>query len=301
MATQGLGAGLTGFMQGAFDAMKLYMSYEQMKHNQTQDERLFELKKNLTDAQLQEIQSKLDANQKTQQYSDAIARIVNSNSLAGTPAGLKEADAESIGNTGSPVYGNTAPDAKGKAIENLIKLNAVNPTAASNLEKLLTPKENDSEFTTTISKEYVDKEGKKYYDVLVTNKKTGEVTRKTLEAGMLEDYVKNINGIGKSGATEEDLYRDLFDKAFKYSAKEVGLDNQNFDFSTLKDEKLQNKILFYLDATTPEKFKPYVINRYIQTLIDNGITKPVVKRGTDGNDYTVVNVGGRDYIVTKEK
>jgi hypothetical protein len=301
MATQGLGAGLTGFMQGAFDAMKLYMSYEQMKHNQTQDERLFELKKNLTDAQLQEIQSKLDANQKTQQYSDAIARIVNPNSLAGTPAGLKEADAESIGNTGSPVYGNTAPDAKGKAIENLIKLNAVNPTAASNLEKLLTPKEKDSEFTTTISKEYVDKEGKKYYDVLVTNKKTGEVTRKTLEAGMLEDYVKNINGIGKSGATEEDLYRDLFDKAFKYSAKEVGLDNQNFDFSTLKDEKLQNKILFYLDATTPEKFKPYVINRYIQTLIDNGITKPVVKRGTDGNDYTVVNVGGRDYIVTKEK
>jgi len=301
MATQGLGAGLTGFMQGAFDAMKLYMSYEQMKHNQTQDERLFELKKNLTDAQLQEIQSKLDANQKTQQYSDAIARIVNPNSLAGTPAGLKEADTESIGNTGSPVYGNTAPDAKGKAIENLIKLNAVNPTAASNLEKLLTPKEKDSEFTTTISKEYVDKEGKKYYDVLVTNKKTGEVTRKTLEAGMLDDYVKNINGIGKKGASEEDLYRDLFDKAFKYSAKEVGLDNQYFDFNTLNDEKLQNKILFYLDATTPEKFKPYVINKYIQTLIDNGITKPVVKRGTDGNDYTVVNVGGRDYIVTKEK
>lgn len=223
MNKAGIGAGLQGFMQGAFDAMKLYMSYEQMKHNQTQDERLFELNKNLTDAQLQEIQSNL------------------------------------------------------------------------------TPKEKDSEFTTTISKEYVDKEGKNYYDVLVTNKKTGEVTRKTLEAGMLDDYVKNINGIGKRGASEEDLYRDLFDKAFKYSAKEVGLDNQNFDFSTLKDEKLQNKILFYMDATTPEKFKPYVINKYIQTLIDNGITKPVVKRGTDGNDYTVVNVGGRDYIVTKEK
>lgn len=296
MNNAGLGAGLQGFMQGAFDAMKLYMSYEQMKHNQTQDERLFELKKNLTDAQLQEIQSKLDANQKTQQYSDAIARI-----LADTPAGLKEADAESIGNTGSPAYGNIAPDAKGEAIENLIKLNAVNPTAASNLAKLLTPKEKDSEFTTTISKEYVDKEGKKYYDVLITNKKTGEVTRKTLEAGMLEDYVKNINGIGKSGVTEEDLYRDLFDKAFKYSAKEVGLDNQYFDFNKLNDEKLQNKILFYLDATTPEKFKPYVINKYIQSLIDNGIVKPVVKRGTDGNDYTVVNVGGRDYIVTEEK
>lgn len=57
MATQGLGAGLTGFMQGAFDAMKMYMAYEQMKSQQANQQfeqdyksKLFDLTKAEKDA-----------------------------------------------------------------------------------------------------------------------------------------------------------------------------------------------------------------------------------------------------------
>lgn len=57
MNKAGIGAGLQGFMQGAFDAMKMFMAYEQMKNNQSNQQfeqdyksKLFDLTKAEKDA-----------------------------------------------------------------------------------------------------------------------------------------------------------------------------------------------------------------------------------------------------------
>jgi len=227
MDKAGLGAGLQGFVQGAMDAMKMYMMYQQMQNEKENKEKLFQLSKDKFehDKQVAEYDTKIKQAQyeaqrkeaeKKEQLETILSRLGERFPIgmpeeeANTPGYLKKLQSEDTNNLGAELAAGSAVKQKTytyqEAVNDLISRGLLEE--AKELKELMAkPKDN---YKLNHIGNFTDNNGNHIIVVSVFNENTGEYEFRTFNAGK-ELQKQNINGKGSSGSdkSKEKDFQDI--------------------------------------------------------------------------------------------